>query len=50
MVESDQYAPGFIVEESLKGYKMGEKMIRPAKVKVSKEKKSNETNDQGVSL
>jgi molecular chaperone GrpE len=48
MVESDQYAPGFIVEESLKGYKMGDKMIRPAKVKVSKEKTNDKTNDQGV--
>lgn len=48
MVDSDQHAPGFIVEESLKGYKMGDKMIRPAKVKVSKEKQIEETNDQGA--
>jgi molecular chaperone GrpE len=36
MVETEEYAPGTVVEESLRGYKMGEKVIRPARVKVAK--------------
>jgi len=36
MIETDAYPPGIIVEESVKGYKMGDRMIRPARVKVSK--------------
>jgi len=36
MVETDEYASGIVVEESIKGYKMGEKIIRPARVKVAK--------------
>jgi molecular chaperone GrpE len=36
MVETDDAAPGTIVLESLKGYKIGEKMMRPARVKVAK--------------
>jgi molecular chaperone GrpE len=35
-VETDKVPPGTVVEESLKGYVMGEKTIRPARVKVSK--------------
>lgn len=35
-VETDEVAPGTIVEECLKGFKMGEKVIRPARVKVAK--------------
>lgn len=45
-VETDKVAPGIVVEESLKGYIMGDKTIRPARVKVSKapteEKKIND--------
>lgn len=36
MVETDEHPAGVVVEESLRGYKMGEKVIRPARVKVSK--------------
>ncbi|WP_213105508.1 nucleotide exchange factor GrpE [Candidatus Protochlamydia amoebophila] len=36
MVETDSYAPGIIVEENVRGYKMGDRMIRPARVKVAK--------------
>ncbi|MBS4168203.1 nucleotide exchange factor GrpE [Parachlamydia sp. AcF125] len=36
MVETGEFAPGTVVEESLKGYKMGERVIRPARVKVAK--------------
>lgn len=35
-IETGDYAPNTVVEESLKGYVMGDKTIRPARVKVSK--------------
>lgn len=35
-VETNEFPPETIVEESLKGYIMGDKTIRPARVKVSK--------------
>jgi molecular chaperone GrpE len=35
-IETNDYPPGTIVEEFIKGYKMGEKVIRPARVKVAK--------------
>lgn len=34
-VESDQYQSGYVVEELQKGYKLKEKVLRPAMVKVS---------------
>lgn len=37
-VESDEAAPGTIVEECMRGYKIGERTIRPARVKVAKKK------------
>jgi len=36
MIETPDYAEGIVVEETLRGYKMGERIIRPARVKVSK--------------
>lgn len=36
MIETDQQEAGTIVEESIKGYKMGDRVIRPARVKVAK--------------
>lgn len=36
MVTTTDYPPGTVIEESLKGYKMGDRTIRPARVKVSK--------------
>lgn len=36
MVITEEFAPGTVVEESLKGYKMGNRVIRPARVKVAK--------------
>lgn len=36
MVETDDVAPGTIVEENIRGYKIGDKIIRPARVKVAK--------------
>lgn len=37
MIETDEYEPGIIVEECVRGYKLGDKTIRPARVKVAKE-------------
>lgn len=34
--ENTVYPPGTVIEESVKGYRMGPKIIRPARVKVSK--------------
>lgn len=36
MIETTEYPPGTVVEESLRGYKMGNKTVRPARVKVAK--------------
>ena len=36
MVESTDYPPGIVIEESVRGYKMGERIIRVARVKVAK--------------
>lgn len=36
--ETDDVAPDHVIETFQKGYKMGDKLIRPAMVKVSKEK------------
>lgn len=35
-VETTKVPPGIVIEENLKGYLMGDKIIRPARVKVSK--------------
>ena len=37
MVETADHLPGTVVEENLKGYKMGDRTIRPARVKVAKD-------------
>lgn len=36
MITTDEYPPGTVVSESLRGYKMGDRTIRPAKVTVAK--------------
>lgn len=40
MVMTEETAPGTVVAESLKGYKMGDRTIRPARVKVAKSPKT----------
>ncbi len=40
MVESETAPPGIILEENVRGYRMGERTIRAARVKVSKEKEN----------
>lgn len=36
MIETDKIPAGIVVEECTRGYKMGERIIRPARVKVAK--------------
>ncbi len=36
MIVTEEYPPGTIIEENVKGYKLGDKPIRPARVKVAK--------------
>jgi molecular chaperone GrpE len=36
MIVTDEFPPGTVIEESVKGYKLGDKPIRPARVKVAK--------------
>jgi molecular chaperone GrpE len=40
MIETVDHPAGSVVEESLRGYKMAEKVIRPARVKVAKSPRS----------
>lgn len=46
MVESSEYPPGTVVDEFVRGYKMGERPIRVARVKVAKEVEKSEENHQ----
>lgn len=49
MIETKEHPPGTVIEESIRGYKMGSKTIRPARVKVSKAStpvKSKELEEQ----
>ena len=41
MVESAEHTPGTIVEECVKGYKLGERTLRAARVKVAKAPEKN---------
>lgn len=36
MVATKDHPPGVVIEENIKGYAMGDKIVRPARVKVSK--------------
>ncbi|CRX39052.1 nucleotide exchange factor GrpE [Estrella lausannensis] len=47
MVVTAEHPEGIVVEESLKGYKMGDRVIRPARVKVSKSPEQKEENSSG---
>jgi molecular chaperone GrpE len=51
MVETSEFPPGSVIEESLRGYKMADKIIRPARVKVAKavsleEEEEEEENEE----
>ncbi len=41
MIETNEYPPGTVIEECVRGYKMGEKAIRVARVKVAKSPRSS---------
>ena len=41
--ESDEHLPGTVLEEYIRGYKMGDRTIRPARVKVAKARCENES-------
>lgn len=45
MIETTEHPPGMVIEESLRGYKMGSKTIRPARVKVSKAPSPSQKNE-----
>lgn len=45
MIETDDHLPGIVIEESIRGYKMGDRVIRPARVKVSKALSKLEMNN-----
>jgi molecular chaperone GrpE len=45
MVETEEYPPGTIIEELSKGYKIGDKAIRVARVKVAKRKEASPTQE-----
>lgn len=49
MVATQEYPPGIVVEEFVRGYKMGDRPIRVARVKVAKapEEQQIEPTDQG---
>lgn len=42
MLETTEFAPGIIVEESMRGYLIGNRVLRPARVKVAKKPKEDE--------
>ncbi len=52
--ETDKHADGLILQEFVKGYKCGDRILRPARVKIAKapkkesiKKESEQTNNQG---
>lgn len=47
MVETTEYEPGVVVEECIRGYKMGDRPIRVARVKVAKAPENKVKNEQG---
>jgi molecular chaperone GrpE len=50
IIETDDHAPGTILQEFSKGYKMGSRIIRPAKVKVAKAKEDLNIKDDLESI
>lgn len=42
MIATDEYPPGVVITEIVRGYKMKDKIIRPARVKVTKSQKTEE--------
>lgn len=48
ILHTSEYEPGTVVAESLKGYKMGERTIRPARVTVAKPEENEENKKDTV--
>ncbi len=46
MLETTDFPPDTVVEENLKGYMIGEKVLRPARVKVSKEPEAKKAEEE----
>jgi molecular chaperone GrpE len=49
LIESETEEPGIIIEECIKGYKMGDRTIRAARVKVTKAREKNATSQENQS-
>lgn len=47
-LETDEHPDGRIVQEFAKGYKMGDRIIRPARVKVAKQPKPQQADEDTV--
>jgi molecular chaperone GrpE len=50
MIVTDVHPPGIVLEELVRGYKMGDRMIRPARVKVSKVLESEKIKDENENI
>ncbi len=48
MVESTEYPPGVVIEEFVRGYKVGDRPIRVARVKVTKKSTPEEVNNENI--
>jgi len=48
VVPTDEQPPGTVLTESVRGYKMGNKTIRPARVTVSKASINDQQTEEGV--
>jgi len=48
MEETEHHEPGTIVEEFTRGYKLGNRTIRPARVKVAKKKQAPQENTEAA--
>jgi molecular chaperone GrpE len=48
MVATPDFPPGTVVSETLKGYRMGERTIRPARVKVAQAPQPLQEDNQQV--
>jgi molecular chaperone GrpE len=46
--ESDEFEDGVVIEEFQKGYNLGDRVVRTAKVKVAKKKQAEEDENKGV--
>jgi molecular chaperone GrpE len=48
IIHTNEYEPGTVIGESLRGYKMGERTIRPARVTVAKADEKQENKDKKI--